>query len=139
MLAFNGTVFLFDDHIIPTLHLYENVDRKFGESYWFWFFYTVPAPVPETFINQSSDLQDFIVEALATRITARNGGGITVHAASEKSIRGQHPRGPSGAGGIVLDEASLIEDRIIDAAKLRRGFSSITTTIASSSAPWALP
>jgi haloacetate dehalogenase len=41
--------------IIPTLHLYENVDRKFGESYWFWFFYTVPAPVPETFINQSSE------------------------------------------------------------------------------------
>ena len=40
--------------IIPTLHLYENVDRKFGESYWFWFFYTVAAPVPETFINQSS-------------------------------------------------------------------------------------
>jgi haloacetate dehalogenase len=41
--------------IIPTLHLYENVDRKFGESYWFWFFYTVPEPVPETFINQSSE------------------------------------------------------------------------------------
>ena len=41
--------------IIPTLHLYENVDRKFAESYWFWFFYTVPAPVPETFINQSSE------------------------------------------------------------------------------------
>jgi len=67
-------------------------------------------------IQRSLDLQNFIVEALATRITARNGGSITVHAASEKSIRGQHPRGPSGAGGIVLDEASLIEDQIIDAA-----------------------
>ena len=41
--------------IIPTLHLYENIDRKFAESYWFWFFYTVPAPVPETFINNSSE------------------------------------------------------------------------------------
>jgi haloacetate dehalogenase len=41
--------------IIPTLHLYENVDRKFSESYWFWFFYTVPAPVPETFINNSAE------------------------------------------------------------------------------------
>ncbi len=41
--------------IMPTLHLYENVDRKFGESYWFWFFFTVPAPVPETFINNSTE------------------------------------------------------------------------------------
>lgn len=41
--------------IIPTLHLYDNVDRKFGEAYWFWFFYTVPAPVPETFISQCAE------------------------------------------------------------------------------------
>lgn len=41
--------------IIPTLHLYENIDRKFAEAYWFWFFYSVPAPVPETFINASSE------------------------------------------------------------------------------------
>jgi hypothetical protein len=67
-------------------------------------------------ITRSADLQGFITEALATRIVAKNGATITVHAASEKSIRGQHPRGPSGAGGIVLDEAALIEDRIVDAA-----------------------
>lgn len=67
-------------------------------------------------VQRSADLQKFIVEALATRITARNGATISVHAASEKSIRGQHPRGPSGAGGIVLDEAALIEDSLIDAA-----------------------
>ena len=36
--------------IMPTLYLYENVDRRFAESYWFWFFLTAPAPVPETFI-----------------------------------------------------------------------------------------
>ncbi len=41
--------------IQPTLYLYEHVDRKFGEAYWFWFFYTVPAPVPETFINNSAE------------------------------------------------------------------------------------
>jgi haloacetate dehalogenase len=41
--------------IIPTLHLYGNVDRKFGEAYWFWFFYTVDAPVPETFIANSDE------------------------------------------------------------------------------------
>lgn len=69
-----------------------------------------------SFLIRSHDLQSFIREALARKITARNGATITVHAASEKSIRGQHPRGPSGAGGIVLDEASLIDDSIIDAA-----------------------
>jgi len=68
------------------------------------------------FVARSGDLQTFIVEALATRIRGKSGATITVHAASEKSIRGQHPRGPSGAGGIVLDEAALIEDRVVDAA-----------------------
>jgi haloacetate dehalogenase len=37
--------------IMPTLHLYENVDRDFAENYWFWFFLTAPDPVPETFIS----------------------------------------------------------------------------------------
>ena len=41
--------------IQPTLYLYNHVDRKFGEAYWFWFFYTVDAPVPETFINNSAE------------------------------------------------------------------------------------
>ncbi len=36
--------------IMPTLHLYENVDRKFAEAYWFWFFFTAPAPVPEKMV-----------------------------------------------------------------------------------------
>jgi haloacetate dehalogenase len=39
--------------IMPTLHLYENVDRKFAEAYWFWFFLTAPAPVPETMISDN--------------------------------------------------------------------------------------
>lgn len=36
--------------ILPTLHLYSNVDRSFAEAYWFWFFLSAPAPVPETMI-----------------------------------------------------------------------------------------
>jgi len=36
--------------IQPTLYLYDHVDRRFAEAYWFWFFLTAPAPVPETFI-----------------------------------------------------------------------------------------
>jgi len=37
--------------IQPTLYLYDHVDRRFAEAYWFWFFLTAPAPVPETFIE----------------------------------------------------------------------------------------
>ncbi len=36
--------------ILPTLYFYSNVDRRFAEAYWFWFFLTAPAPVPETLI-----------------------------------------------------------------------------------------
>ena len=39
--------------VMPTLHLYENVDRKFAEAYWFWFFLTAPEPVPETFVKEN--------------------------------------------------------------------------------------
>lgn len=41
--------------VIPSLHLYEHVDRKFAEAYWFWFFYTAPNPVPETFIKDKPE------------------------------------------------------------------------------------
>lgn len=36
--------------IQPTLYLYDHVDRRFAEAYWFWFFLSSPNPVPETFI-----------------------------------------------------------------------------------------
>lgn len=36
--------------IQPTLYFYSNVDRRVAEAYWFWFFLTAPAPVPETLI-----------------------------------------------------------------------------------------
>jgi len=46
--------------IMPTLHLYENVDRRFAEAYWFWFFLTAPAPVPETMV---ADNPEFFMNA----------------------------------------------------------------------------
>jgi len=36
--------------IQPTLYLYDHVDRRFAEAYWFWFFLSAPNPVPDTFI-----------------------------------------------------------------------------------------
>jgi len=41
--------------IMPTLHLYEHVDRKFAEAYWFWFFLSAPNPVPETFVSDNPE------------------------------------------------------------------------------------
>jgi haloacetate dehalogenase len=41
--------------IMPTLHLYENVDRRFAEAYWFWFFLSAPNPVPETFVADNPE------------------------------------------------------------------------------------
>jgi hypothetical protein len=65
----------------------------------------------------SSDLANFTLYCQAETTKAKAGGSITIHTASEKSIRGAHPGGPSGGGGLTLDEAALIEDRLIDASK----------------------
>lgn len=37
--------------ILPTLHVYENVDRRLATAYYHWFFFIQPAPVPETLIG----------------------------------------------------------------------------------------
>lgn len=65
----------------------------------------------------SPDLAAFTLSCQAQETRSKSGGRIEIHAASEKSIRGAHPSGPSGAGGLTLDEAALIEDRLIDASK----------------------
>ncbi len=36
--------------IMPTLHVYETVDRALATAYYHWFFYLQPAPVPENLI-----------------------------------------------------------------------------------------
>ena len=36
--------------ILPTLHVYENVDRRVATAYYHWFFFIQPAPLPETLI-----------------------------------------------------------------------------------------
>ncbi len=37
--------------IVPTLHVYENVDRALATAYYHWFFFIQPAPVPERLIE----------------------------------------------------------------------------------------
>lgn len=36
--------------IVPTLHVYEHVDRALATAYYHWFFFIQPAPVPERLI-----------------------------------------------------------------------------------------
>ena len=36
--------------IVPTLHVYENVDRALATAYYHWFFFIQPAPIPERLI-----------------------------------------------------------------------------------------
>ena len=37
--------------IVPTLHVYEHVDRALATAYYHWFFFIQPAPVPERLID----------------------------------------------------------------------------------------
>jgi haloacetate dehalogenase len=37
--------------IVPTLHVYETVDRALATAYYHWFFYLQPAPLPENLIG----------------------------------------------------------------------------------------
>jgi hypothetical protein len=48
--------------------------------------------------------------------TATTGDEIVVTAASMTAVRGPHPRGSQGGGLLVIDEAALVEDPILDAA-----------------------
>lgn len=67
----------------------------------------------------SADLAAFTLKCQAETTQSKAGGVIEIHTASEKSIRGAHPSGPGGGGGITLDEAALIPDALIDASKFQ--------------------
>lgn len=65
----------------------------------------------------SRDLQSFTSSITGELIRSRRGGRIGISSASQKSVRGAHPIGPSGGGLLVLDEAALITDKLTDAAQ----------------------
>lgn len=52
----------------------------------------------------------------ATLAESLAGSTVEIHPASQKSVRGPHPCGPSGGGALVLDEVALMDDAIVDAA-----------------------
>ena len=66
---------------------------------------------------RSGDLARFTARTQASETRSHAGGRIAVSAASQTSVRGPHPVGPSGGGGLTLDEAAIIPDDICDAAK----------------------
>ncbi len=60
----------------------------------------------------SDNLRDFTRKLQMSETTNELGGKITVSAASETSVRGPHPKGPGGGGGLVLDEVALIKPQV---------------------------
>jgi len=67
-------------------------------------------------VSRSDDLHDYVSRLLTSILEVRTGAEIEVLACSHTSVRGPHPRGPSGLGGLTLDEVAEIEDELIDAA-----------------------
>jgi hypothetical protein len=65
----------------------------------------------------SPRLRNYTASSTARLTRSRSGARIKVAAASQAAVRGPHPVGPSGGGGLTLDEAAIIPDAIIDAAK----------------------
>ena len=56
--------------IIPTLHMFENVDREMAQSYFHWFFLTQGNGVPERLIN--ADPQAWIASRFSGRLLGEN-------------------------------------------------------------------
>ena len=54
--------------IVPTLHMYENVDLAMAQTYFHWFFLTQPGDMPERLINADPDAW------IATRFRGRHRG-----------------------------------------------------------------
>ena len=69
-------------------------------------------------ILDTPDLTRFAQQPIIqSSIKSVSGAKMIVCAASETSVRGPHPRGPSGGGGQTLDEAGIMEDEIVMAAR----------------------
>ncbi len=58
--------------IVPTLHMYEHVDRAMAETYFHWFLLSRPAPLPEDLIGAAPDAW------IAGRFRGRHAGGLAL-------------------------------------------------------------
>jgi len=65
----------------------------------------------------SQDLAKYTISCEAHDTRSRKGDTISISAASQTSVRGPHPVGSGGGGGLTLDEAAIIPDDICDASK----------------------
>lgn len=67
--------------------------------------------------RRSSVLREFTSRQLMRETRAVSGETIQISAASDTSIRGPHPGGPTRGGLVVIDEVAIIKDALVDAAK----------------------
>jgi len=75
--------------------------------------------VPDTpaYPDFRADVATRVRSSILSKTVFLSHAEIEVLAASPRSVRGAHPKGPSGLGVIVIDEAALVDDHIVDAAK----------------------
>lgn len=83
-------------------------------------------------ISGSEDLRRFTFVTQRSLTTSKQGGKIIVCTASERSVRGPHPHGPSGLGGVSTDEEAVMEQRIQEATVDQLGAAKPKATIRSS-------
>jgi haloacetate dehalogenase len=74
--------------IVPTLHMFEHVDRAMATEYFHWFFLARPAPLPELLIGAEPDAW------LESRFRGRHAGGARIDAAAMEDYR-RHFRDPA--------------------------------------------
>jgi haloacetate dehalogenase len=67
--------------IVPTLHMFDNVDRAMATEYVHWFFLARPAPLPERLIGADPDAW------FDSRFRGRHGGGLPFEEAALEEYR----------------------------------------------------
>ncbi|MBU2668145.1 alpha/beta hydrolase [Actinoplanes bogorensis] len=105
--------------IVPTLHMYEHVDRAMAETYFHWFLLSRPAPLPEELIGAAPDAW------IAGRFRGRHAGGRVIEAEAIEAYA-RYFRRPATIAASCADyraaaTTDLAHDRADRAARRRLG------------------
>ena len=90
--------------IVPTLHMFDNVNRSMASSYFHWFFLALENGMPETLIRADP------LTWLRSRFEGRNAGGRQV----DPDACAEYARCFTGAGGVEASTADYQSAATID-------------------------